>query len=587
MEKKKLGFWTKLCYGVGNLGYGSMGQTVNSFIMFFATSVMGLSGVLVGATIAVTSLWDGVSDPIIGYFSDRTKNKFFGRRLLHMLFATFLLAICNILLWTCPIEKGSNLAIVWLMGFLLLQETFNTFFATPYSALCIDIAPDYNDQTKMQSFKSVFYILGMITPSILMYIFMPSASIGMQTQFNKEGYIYIAIVNSILVLICGLISVFGTRKRVISMPNYDKSAYEEENAGKEAKKQGFGKIIGGYVDTLKKKEFRTVMLGYSVSLIASIFITSVGMHLFTFCYHFSSTQISVIMICLFGGAILSQVLWVNLVKKYDKKQTLIFALCLLLVGIALTSVTFLFRTYCTSDFIFWFVLPCIFICGLGSGALYSLPHSMYADVVTMEQFRTKENNAGRYTGYYTFTYNFTNSVTLLVIGLLLDLIKFDSTQPVQALSVQAGLGKIVFFGSAIAISIAILIFSTYKIKRADVLKVQIKALEQAVPDFMSATDSSVSGFKSATVSKQAVPDSMSATVSKQAVLESMSEIDSNVPDSKQTSSDSISAMNTPSTTLPNQQAVSDSMSATDSDASGSMSMTDSFTSKNDILDSKK
>ena len=554
MEKKKLGFWTKLCYGVGNLGYGSMGQTVNSFIMFFATSVMGLSGVLVGATIAVTSLWDGVSDPIIGYFSDRTKNKFFGRRLLHMLFATFLLAICNILLWTCPIEKGSNLAIVWLMGFLLLQETFNTFFATPYSALCIDIAPDYNDQTKMQSFKSVFYILGMITPSILMYIFMPSASIGMQTQFNKEGYIYIAIVNSILVLICGLISVFGTRKRVISMPNYDKSAYEEENAGKEAKKQGFGKIIGGYVDTLKKKEFRTVMLGYSVSLIASIFITSVGMHLFTFCYHFSSTQISVIMICLFGGAILSQVLWVNLVKKYDKKQTLIFALCLLLVGIALTSITFLFRTYCTSDFIFWFVLPCIFICGLGSGALYSLPHSMYADVVTMEQFRTKENNAGRYTGYYTFTYNFTNSVTLLVIGLLLDLIKFDSTQPVQALSVQAGLGKIVFFGSAIAISIAILIFSTYKIKRADVLKVQIKALERSatdsiVPDSMSATDS-------------IVPDSMSATVSKQAV-----------PEFKSASS--------------NQQAVPDSMSATDSDASDSISMTDSFTSKNDILDSKK
>ena len=554
MEKKKLGFWTKLCYGVGNLGYGSMGQTVNSFIMFFATSVMGLSGVLVGATIAVTSLWDGVSDPIIGYFSDRTKNKFFGRRLLHMLFATFLLAICNILLWTCPIEKGSNLAIVWLMGFLLLQETFNTFFATPYSALCIDIAPDYNDQTKMQSFKSVFYILGMITPSILMYIFMPSASIGMQTQFNKEGYIYIAIVNSILVLICGLISVFGTRKRVISMPNYDKSAYEEENAGKEAKKQGFGKIIGGYVDTLKKKEFRTVMLGYSVSLIASIFITSVGMHLFTFCYHFSSTQISVIMICLFGGAILSQVLWVNLVKKYDKKQTLIFALCLLLVGIALTSVTFLFRTYCTSDFIFWFVLPCIFICGLGSGALYSLPHSMYADVVTMEQFRTKENNAGRYTGYYTFTYNFTNSVTLLVIGLLLDLIKFDSTQPVQALSVQAGLGKIVFFGSAIAISIAILIFSTYKIKRADVLKVQIKALERSatdsiVPDSISATNSNVPESKSATIS-------MSATVSKQAVPDSMSEIDSNVPDSKQTSSDSIS-------------------------------MTDSFTSKNDILDSKK
>lgn len=447
-----------------------MGQTVNSFIMFFATSVMGLQGALVGAMIALTSLWDGVSDPIIGYLSDRTKNRFFGRRLLYMLIASFSLAICNVLLWSCPAKKGSGLAVVWLVMFLLLQETFNTFFATPYSALCIDIAPDYNDQTRMQSFKSVFYILGLIMPSVLMYIFMPS-NVGVQTQFDKSGYVNIALVNSLLVVVSGLISIFGTRKRVLSMPNYDKGVIDS------TQKHGFKKIIGGYFETLKKKDFRIVTLGYSVSLIASIFITSVGMHLFTFCYHFSSTQISVIMICFFGGAIFSQLIWVNLVKKYDKKQTLIFALCLLLVGIALTSVTFLFRTYTTADTIFFFVLPCIFVCGVGSGALYSLPHSMYADVVTMEQFKTKENNAGRYTGYYTFTYNFTNSITLLVIGVLLDLIHFDSTMPLQALSVQAGLGKIVFFGSSVAITLAIMIFSNYSIKRADILKVQIKEIE--------------------------------------------------------------------------------------------------------------
>lgn len=467
----KFGVFTKLCYGVGNLGYGSMGQTVSSFIMFYATSVLGLSGVLVGVMIAITSLWDGISDPLIGYLSDRTKNKLLGRRLPHMLFASFTLALCNILLWLCPV-KG-NWALLWLLVFLLLQETFNTFFATPYSALCIDIAPDYNDQTKMQSFKSVFYILGLIMPSILMYIFMPSASIGLQTQFNKEGYIYIAIVNSALVLVCGLISVFGTRKRVCAMPNYDKSI--EEQSGK---KQGLGKIIAGYFETFKKRNFRIVMLGYSAALIASIFITSVGMHLFTFCYHFSSTQISILMICLFGGAIISQLLWVQLVKKYDKKQTLIFALCLLLVGIAITSVTFLFRDYTTPNIIFYFVMPCLFVCGVGSGGLYSLPHAMYADVVTLEQFKTKENNSGRYTGYYTFTYNFTNSIVLLVIGVLLDLIKFDSTAPLQAMSVQTGLGKIVFFGSAIAISVSIVIFSKYSIKRADVLKVQIKEIEK-------------------------------------------------------------------------------------------------------------
>jgi len=46
------------------------------------------------------------------------------------------------------------------------------------------------------------------------------------------------------------------------------------------------------------------------------------------------------------------------------------------------------------------------------------------------------------------------------------------------LAVQTGLGKIVFFGSAIAITCAILIFSHYSLKRADVLKVQISANEK-------------------------------------------------------------------------------------------------------------
>lgn len=482
-KKNGLNLRTKICYGVGNLGYGSMGQTVSTFIMFFGTSVLGLSGMLVGFMIALTSLWDGLSDPIIGFLSDRTRSKVFGRRLGHMLFASFALAICNILLWLCPFGNGNPLALLWLLVFLLLQETFNTFFATPYSALCIDIAPDYNDQSKTQGYKTVFYIFGLIMPSILMSVFMPSSGAGTQGQFNRNAYIYIALVNSALVLVCGLITIFGTIKRVRSMPNYHEKLEEQEEKDKKKNNQkthSFKKILSGYVETFKKKDFRTVMLGYSVSLIATVFITSVGMHLFTFCYHFSSMQISVLMICLFGGAIASQILWVNIVKKYDKKQTLIFALAVLLFGIAMTSITFLFRLYCSSDFIFWFVFPCLFICGIGSGALYSLPHSMYADVVTMEQYRTGVNNAGRYTGYYTFTYNFSNSVALLFIGLLLDLIKFDSSQPVQALAVQNGLGRIVFFGSSIAISIAIIIFSKYSIKRSDVLKVQIKANEQSV-----------------------------------------------------------------------------------------------------------
>ena len=382
MKKKRLGFGTKLFYGTGSLGYGAMGQTVSSFIMFYGTSVLGLSGALVGFLIAITSLWDGLSDPLIGYVSDRTKNKLFGRRLGHMLFASFALALNNVMLWSCPSFSSKSFCALWILGFMLLQETFNTFFATPYAALCIDIAPDYNEQTNMQGFKTVFSIFGMILPSILMSVFMP----GGKGQFDKQGYINIAIVNSAIVLFCGLVATFGTLRRVRSMPNYREGLMQQPK-----EKHGLKKILKGYVETFKKKDFRIVMLGYSVCLIAMMFLSSVGMHLFTFCYGFSGTQISALMICLFGGAIVSQPLWVNVVKKYDKKHTLIFALCVILFGLGMVSATFLFRLYCSTNLIFWFVAPCLFFSGLGAGALYSLPHSMYADVVTMEQFKTKEN----------------------------------------------------------------------------------------------------------------------------------------------------------------------------------------------------
>lgn len=195
-KKNKLGFFTKLSFGSGNFGYGAMGQTVSSFFMFFATSVLGLPGAIVGVVIAITSLWDGLSDPIIGYLSDKTRSKVFGRRLGHMLFASFALAINNIILWSPPDGASKGFLVFWLLFFLLTQETFNTFFATPYAALCIDIAPDYNDQTNMQSFKTIFNIFGMILPSVLMSVFMP----GGQGQFDKSGYQSIAFVNSALAI---------------------------------------------------------------------------------------------------------------------------------------------------------------------------------------------------------------------------------------------------------------------------------------------------------------------------------------------------------------------------------------------------
>ncbi len=461
----KLKFRTKLAYGVGNLGYGTMAQTVGNFIMFFGTSIMGLPGTLVGIAIALSVFWDGISDPIIGYFSDRHHSKVFGKRLGYMFVGTFGMAIFNLLLWIIPIDLSISLKFCWLLVSLLAIETFNTLFATPYVALGIDIAPDYNEQSSVQGFKTTFFILGMIMPSILMFIFMPSGENG-QGQFNQFAYINIAYFTSALCLIAGFICILGTIKTVQSLQTSSKRKRKEKNF--------FFKIFVLFFASLKKKNYGSLIIGYSVALISAAFLTSVGMHLFTYSYHFGSSEISLLMSFLFISAILSQPFWIYLSNRIDKKPALNISLVVILIGIALTGLTFIFRNMLEQNILFWLVAPCIVFCGFGTGALYSLPISMYADVITMDKIKTGEDNTAIYSGFMTLAFNIANCLSLLIIGVLLDLIKFDPKQPVQALSVQNWLGIIVFFGCALSISLAMLIFSNYKLKRSDVLKAKMK-----------------------------------------------------------------------------------------------------------------
>lgn len=461
---KKLGLATKTAYGIGNWGYGTVSQTMNSFIMFFGTTVLGISGSLVGLAVAIATLWDGVSDPLVGYLSDKGSQKFFGKRINFMFVSSFAIAISNLLLWIIPAFLPMWIKFVWFLIALLLLETSCTLFATPYFALGVDIAPDYSEQTTLQGFKTVFFILGMIMPSFLMMIFMPQAG----GQFVQKSYINIGLITSFLCLVSGLLACFGTVKFYKAQPYSVKTE----------KKQPLGKTIMQFFYVMKQKNFSSVVIGYSVALLSSAFLISVGMHLFTFAYHFSSKQISALMTVLFVSAIISQGFWIFWSNRTDKKRALNLSLVTLLFGIGLTVITFMFREFVANQTLFLLVCPCIFVCGFGTGSLYSLPISMFADVLTMNKITTGEDNSATYSGFMTVAYNTANSLALLFIGFLLDLVKFNPEQPVQALSVQNGLGIIVFVGCALSIALSILFFSKYNLKRTDLLKAQMNYEKQ-------------------------------------------------------------------------------------------------------------
>ena len=448
----------KFCYGIGNLGYSVVSQTITNFFMFFGTSVLKVSGSLIGVAIALSTIWDALCDPIVGYVSDNKVLKGFGNRNGYILIGTIGVSLINLFIWFVPLSLPEWAKFLWVLMALVLNETFCTLYSTPYGALGGDLTSDYNDRTIIQIYKTIFFILGMILPSVLLQIFLPSTPQFPQGQLNPLGYKKIAFVCSLIMLVCGLICVFGTLK-------LSKEKLKTFTRSKLAK-FSFKSLFFGFTKGLKNKQQRIVVFGYSLSMVSAAILTSVGLHFFTYCFNYSSLKITVLLVSLLLGMVISQPFWYKLSLMQDKKPALLTGLLVAICGVIAIMITYILR-FLIFQATFYIILFSIFVVGFGAGTLYSLPTSMYLDVVSYSESNaeTKENSGATNQSFLTFSYNIANATALLIIGVLLDIIKFNPNQTSQPRSVQTGIAIILFLGVLISLIGSFVIFYSYKLKQ--------------------------------------------------------------------------------------------------------------------------
>jgi glycoside/pentoside/hexuronide:cation symporter, GPH family len=136
---------------------------------------LGLSAFWLGVILIIPRLWDAVSDPIIGHFSDNVRTRW-GRRRPFLLVGGILVAVFFVLMWWIP--KG-DMVRVWFpseagyqafqLGYilisLLLFFTACTIFEIPHGALGMEMTSDAHERTRLFSAKSfVGNLFAMSTP---------------------------------------------------------------------------------------------------------------------------------------------------------------------------------------------------------------------------------------------------------------------------------------------------------------------------------------------------------------------------------------------------------------------------------------
>ena len=72
----------------------------------------------------------------------------------------------------------------------------------------------------------------------------------------------------------------------------------------------------------------------------------------------------------------------------------------------------------------YLLMPAVLL-GFGTGGLFSIPLSMIADTIDIEELNTGIRTEGMYYGCLTLFYKLSQSIAIFLLGFLLDIVKFD------------------------------------------------------------------------------------------------------------------------------------------------------------------
>ncbi len=460
-------------YGIGNFPVGISIQVVGAYLVFFSTTILRLPGSLVGLIVSIGIIWDAVTDPVMGYLSDHTNNRFFGRRHLYLLLGAIGMAGANYFVWAMRNEGSVAVKFALLLFLVIMTKTFMTVYTTPYTALGAEMSADYDERTAIQGVKTVFFLIGLafVTVFGLYVIFAPTEAYPVG-QLNPEAYPRLGLWTSLMILVFGLVSFVWTLRYV---PILRKTVWKQQTKAFRIKNMLFD-----MVRIFKIRPFRCVALTYMFNNIASAIISNIGLHVFTFTFGMDSQKIAIVVGAQFGMSILCQPAWSFLSKRLDKRNALRLAITISMISCALFGLLVMGREVVGQNILLF--LPFSLLAGFGLGGMFTLPLSMMSDVIDVDELGAGERQEGIYFGSLTLFYKFSQSITLVLVGGFLDLVRFDADLATQQHSTAVSMGLFFAIGSLLAFVFAFIAVSRYNLSRGDIAEVQRQLREKALQE---------------------------------------------------------------------------------------------------------
>jgi GPH family glycoside/pentoside/hexuronide:cation symporter len=399
----------RLLYAVGSLGNATLFWTLGAWLIYFYAPPedRGLPVLLPLGIVALArgagQVLEAFDDPLIGWWSDRTKSRW-GRRIPFLLFGTPLLALTFWLLWTPP--AGASALVVGLWFFVVLELFYfaNTVVGAPYEALQAEIASSSQDRVSLGVWKVFFGTLGLVLAVVV------SPQLIERIGFGGMGATLAVIALASLYLM-----LFGLwRRGTLSK----RAVQQEEQVG----------LRESIRISLSHRPFLALALSFVLFSLGYNMLITLMPYYVTVIHGASEGDVTFFLAGVIAAVVVALPIMGRAADRFGKRA--VYAASMVAIGVYLVFLGVgAFQPLVPGVDLQTQARVFIWISGLGFAALFVFPGAMMADVIDDDTARSGHRRAAIYYGMFKTLEKLAQGGAAVLFGVLLQTFGYTADRP--------------------------------------------------------------------------------------------------------------------------------------------------------------
>jgi GPH family glycoside/pentoside/hexuronide:cation symporter len=366
-----------LAYGAPTVAGAAIAIPILVHMPKFYSDVILVPVGYIALAIALARGLDAITDPLMGWISDRTRSRW-GRRRPWIALGTPLCAVALIALFNPPASLTPTTAGVWFGATFALYFLFHTIYEIPYQGLGAELTPDHNERTRLFGLRALFLIAGTIIAAVLPGFLESSDSAGDQRRLLGNMAIGFAV--ALVVLFSILAATVRERE--------------------EFARRASNPLVPGVRRALRNRPFTILLIAFVVGSLPSAMPAMLLPFFTDYVLKPESTgqAVALFLALYFGAGFLFVPGWTWLGQRIGKLNAWLVSM---LIGISVGPLFFL----AGEGDVAW-VAGLHLWAGIAFGAGFLLVPSMQADVIDYDELHTGKRREAQYASFWAIVPKF-------------------------------------------------------------------------------------------------------------------------------------------------------------------------------------